>query len=116
MGVAFWLGGKLFQDQALSHIRYIHPAKSNELESDFEIPIDSILIRAEIEPSQKRTSVEITRFNSLESPLELEFPTTQTAQLEKQIAETLNIPLEEVKDKIRYRVVNSQPPPAPPSP
>jgi hypothetical protein len=104
LGVTFWAIGGFIQSQIFNQMRWVQSWNSLQLSPNVEIPVHSILIRADIDLKQNRATVNVFQLDRGEPLLNLEFPTVKPNQLEPQIAETLGISVKEVRDRIRYRV------------
>jgi hypothetical protein len=104
LGVTFWAIGGFIQNQIFNQMRWVQSWNSLQLSPNVEIPVHSILIRADIDLKQNRATVNVFQLDRGEPLLNLEFLTVKPNQLEPQIAETLGISVKEVRDRIRYRV------------
>jgi hypothetical protein len=106
VGVLFWLGGSAVSRQVL-HSSYSSP---NHLQADtqleMKLSVAVVVINVEINSRRNTTAVSIKTTHSHLKKLEYEFSATDPKQIEREIAQEIGLPIQEVRKLVRYRIVN----------
>lgn len=105
LGITFWLGGRILTDRVLT--RPYGTLDKLEAESQVSSQLTGLLIKAEIEKRQGITKVRIKNIDSTFYPSVFEVPTTEISDIEIALSQKLNISVEEVRQIVRYQLVNS---------
>lgn len=105
VAIAFWFGSNFLMTQEL---RQPHTTE-NKLQADtqFEatVSVNILLINAVINRKQGVTQVEVETTEPILKRLELELPMTGVNQIEEAIAQELRLPRQDVRQLVRYEIV-----------
>jgi hypothetical protein len=106
VAIAFWFGCSLLTAQELSQS---HTTK-NKLQADTQlevhVSVNVSVINAVINRKQGITRVRVETVEPILRRLELEFPMTEVNQVEATIAQELGISREDVRQLVRYEIIN----------
>ncbi len=105
VAIAFWFGTNLLMAQEL---RQPQPTET-KLQADNQlkatVSINILLINAIINRRLSVTQVEVETTDPILKRLELELPITDTNQIEAAIAQELQLSLQDVRQLVRYEIV-----------
>ena len=106
LAMMFWFGCSFLAAQELSRPH----ATENKLQSDTQleaqVSVNVLLINAIINQTQGMTQVEVQTADPILKRLELELPTTEVSQVEATIAQKLGLPQQDVRQLVRYEVID----------
>jgi hypothetical protein len=106
LAIAFWVGGEVLTNQVLSKPY----GTENKLQADTQLEVhfsvNVAMIRVTIDQPEEISLVEVRTTDSVLKKLEFEFPVTDASQLETLIAQELRLPLNNVRNLVRYEIIN----------
>lgn len=100
----FWVAGNFITAQVLSRPYDSVTKLQADTQLDVKLSVTILMVNAEIDRSQGVTNVFVKTTDSALKKLEYEFPVIQASQVEAAIAEELELPIENVRKLISYRV------------
>lgn len=105
VAIAFWFGSNFLMAQGL---RQPHTTE-NKLQADTQleatVSVNILLINAVINRKQGVTQVEVETTEPILKRLELELPITGVNQIEEAIAQELRLSRQDVRQLVRYEIV-----------
>jgi len=102
IGGLFWLGTILLNQQVLSESSSIKEPLKADQEVEVQFSATLLVIEAYIQEEDNFTKVFVRTNDPALKRLELEFPVTEVEEIDRAIAQRLNLPLETVRRFTRY--------------
>jgi len=109
LALLLWLSCSLIIDPVLSRSRATKDKLQSDAHLDIHMTLDVTRIEAIIDqsdPSAQVAQVEVQTAESALKKLEFEFPIAEISEVEEAIAQTLEISPQDVRNLIRYEIVN----------
>lgn len=102
---AFWIGSNFLMAQELSQSHTTETKLQADTQLEATVSINILLINAVINRQQKVTLVEVKTAEPILKRLELELPMTEPNQIEEAIAQELQLSRQDVRQLVRYEIV-----------
>ncbi|HEY9877795.1 MAG TPA: hypothetical protein V6D29_05030 [Leptolyngbyaceae cyanobacterium] len=107
IAVLFWTAGNFVTEKGLNQSSDSANRLQADLQTEGQLAVNVIMVNAEIDPARNTTKVVIRINDARQKNKTYEVPSTQVDQVEKFIAEDLNVPVELVRQAASYRVKSS---------
>ena len=105
VAIAFWVGSSFLMAQELQQPQIV----KNKLQADTQlkatVSVNILLINAVINRKQGVTQVEVETTEPILKRLELELPMTGVNQIEEAIAQELRLSRQDIRQLVRYEIV-----------
>ncbi|MBD3884033.1 hypothetical protein IFO70_19970 [Phormidium tenue FACHB-886] len=105
VAIAFWFGTNILMAQELRQPQQTETKLQADTQLQATVSINILLINAIINRQQGVTQVEVETTESILKRLELELPMTDTNQIETAIAQELQLSRQDVRQLVRYEIV-----------
>jgi hypothetical protein len=106
VAIAFWFGSSFLMAQELQRPQIVENKLQADNQLEATVSINIMLINAVINRQQKITQVEVETVEPFLKRLELELPVTEADQIEKAIAEELQLSRQDIRQLVRYEIVD----------
>ncbi|MBE9009064.1 hypothetical protein IQ250_02450 [Pseudanabaenaceae cyanobacterium LEGE 13415] len=105
IGISIWFAGSAIAHRVL-HTSYM---SSNQLQADtqlqMKLSVGVLMINADINQRSNTTTVSIKTTDPDLKTLEYEFSAIEPQQIETAIAQEIDLPIQEVRKLVRYRII-----------
>lgn len=105
VAIAFWFGTNILMAQELRQPQPTEMKLQADTQLKATVSINILLINAIINRQQGVTQVEVETTEPILKRLELELPMTNTNQIEAAIAQELQLSRQDVRQLVRYEIV-----------
>lgn len=105
VAIAFWFGTHILMAQELRQPQPTETKLQADTQLKATVSINILLINAIINRQQGVTQIEVETTESILKRLELELPMTNTNQIEAAIAQELQLSRQDVRQLVRYEIV-----------
>jgi DMSO/TMAO reductase YedYZ molybdopterin-dependent catalytic subunit len=105
VAIAFWFGSNLLMAQELRQPQPTETKLQADTQVEATVSINILLINAIVNRQQGVTQVEVETTDPILKRLELELPMTDTNQIEGAIAQELQLSRQDVRQLVRYEIV-----------
>jgi hypothetical protein len=106
VAIVFWLSCSFLAAQELSRPYSTEKKLQSDTQLEARVSVNVLLINATVNRTQKITQVEVETADPILKRLELELPTIEFSQIEVIIAQELGLPRQNVRNLVRYEIVN----------
>ncbi|MBE9160107.1 hypothetical protein IQ265_25260 [Nodosilinea sp. LEGE 06152] len=105
VAIAFWFGTNTLMAQELRQPQLTETRLQADTQLKATVSINILLINATVNRQQGVTQVEVQTTEPILKRLELELPMTDANQIEAAIAQELQLSLQDVRQLVRYEIV-----------
>ncbi|MEP0929347.1 MULTISPECIES: hypothetical protein [Cyanophyceae] len=105
VAIAFWFGTNTLMAQELRQPQLTETRLQADTQLKATVSINVLLINATVNRQQGVTQVEVETTEPILKRLELELPMTNINQIEAAIAQELQLSLQDVRQLVRYEIV-----------
>lgn len=106
LALFFWFSCSLIAAQVLSRPRETKDKLQADAQLEIHMAVNVMRIEATIDQSAQMAKVEVQATDSILKKLEFEFPITDASQVEGAIAQELALPIQDVRQLVRYEIVD----------
>ncbi|MBD2157018.1 hypothetical protein [Leptolyngbya sp. FACHB-16] len=105
VALAFWFGSSVLTAQELQRSQPTETKLQADTQLKAVVSVNILLINAVINRNQNMTQVKVETAESVVKRMELELATTNPEQLEEAIANELQLSRQEVRQLVRYEII-----------
>ncbi|HEY9761848.1 MAG TPA: hypothetical protein V6D07_04945 [Trichocoleus sp.] len=103
----FWASGNFVTDKGLNQSFDSANRLQADVQLEGQLALNALMVNAEIDLARNITTVVVRTNDGYQKPQTYAVPSTQVSQIEKFVAEELNISVELVRQAASYRIKNS---------